>query len=162
MSLHGYWEKIVFGHNTHFTVTTRKGWGTKPARASHFEPLEHRQLLSAVLPAAAPAGSTKLTGALIGTAGSYQSKGNTIAMAVDGNTNTYFDAPSGVQGWLGFDLGTPKTITEVQYVPARRICVAHGGGDVSGIGHPGFFGGCDDALYGHYHTPLTMLTPPVL
>jgi regulation of enolase protein 1 (concanavalin A-like superfamily) len=78
--------------------------------------LEQRSMMSAA-PLPLPISSTKLTGTLIGTSGSYQNKGNTIANAVDGNTSSYFDAPSGVQGWVGFDLGTPATVTQVQFVP---------------------------------------------
>jgi N-acetylneuraminic acid mutarotase/regulation of enolase protein 1 (concanavalin A-like superfamily) len=73
-------------------------------------------MMSAVA-ALPPAGSVKLTGTLIGTPGSYENKGNTIAEAMDGNTNTFFDAPVGVQGWVGLDLGAPAAITQVQYVP---------------------------------------------
>jgi N-acetylneuraminic acid mutarotase len=69
------------------------------------------------VPFAPPLGSVKLTGTLIGTPGSYANKGNTIANAVDGNVNSFFDAPSGVQGWVGFDLGAPATVTQVQFVP---------------------------------------------
>ena len=103
--------------NKQFSRKLHKLNTTKKTRISHFEPLESRQMMSTTLPAAPPAGSSKLTGTLIGTSGSYQNKGNTIANAIDGNTNTYFDAPSGVVGWLGFDLGAPETITQVQYVP---------------------------------------------
>ena len=46
---------------------------------SHFEWLENRQMMSSTLPLPAPVGSAKLTGALIGTAGSYLNQGSTIA-----------------------------------------------------------------------------------
>jgi N-acetylneuraminic acid mutarotase len=72
---------------------------------------------TSVAPASPPAGSSKLTGILIGTAGSYQNKGNTIANAMDGNISSYFDAPAGVQGWVGLALPTPEVITQVQFVP---------------------------------------------
>ena len=81
-----------------------------------FERLEGRQLMSAV-PLAAPAGSAKLSGAILGTAGSYQNKGNTVANVFDGNTGTYFDAPTATGDWAGLDLGTAEQVTQVQFVP---------------------------------------------
>ncbi len=91
-------------------------------RHPSFEKLEDRQMMSVTLatsatPAAAPAGSAKLTGTAIGTAGSYNNAGNTIAKALDGNVNTYFDAPSLNGGWVGLDLGVAEQVTQVQYVP---------------------------------------------
>ncbi len=82
--------------------------------------------------AALPVGSAKLTGALIGTVGSYQSKGNTIANAVDGNTNTFFDAPAGVVGWMGLDLGTPQNITQVQFFARSGFASRMNGGAFQG------------------------------
>jgi fibronectin type 3 domain-containing protein len=65
-----------------------------------------------------PPTGTKLTGAIIGTAGSYNNAGNTIAKAFDGSFTTFFDAPSPGNGdWVGLDLGTPTQITQVQYAP---------------------------------------------
>ena len=61
--------------------------------------------------------ATKLTGTPIGTAGSYQSKGNTIANAFDGNLSTFFDAPSPSGDWVGLDLGTAKVVDEIRFAP---------------------------------------------
>jgi N-acetylneuraminic acid mutarotase len=72
---------------------------------------------TSLTPLAAPSGSTKLAGTLIGTAGSFQNKGNTIANAVDGNVGTFFDAPTANGDWVGLDLGTPAVITQVQFAP---------------------------------------------
>ncbi len=71
---------------------------------------------STITPNPAPAGSSKLTGTLIGTSGSYRNQGNTIANAVDGNPNTFFDSPAS-NGWVGYDLGSMDTITQVQFLP---------------------------------------------
>jgi hypothetical protein len=59
----------------------------------------------------------KLTGTVIGTAGSYQNKGNTIANVFDGNLNTYFDGPTANGNWAGLDLGSPQTIAQIKYAP---------------------------------------------
>jgi hypothetical protein len=65
---------------------------------------------------------TKLTGAIIGTPGSYNNLGNTITNVFDGNLATYFDAPSSTGGngcWAGLDLGAgvTKVITQIRYCP---------------------------------------------
>ncbi len=85
-------------------------------RQSAFEQLEGRELFTAT-PVAAPAGSAKLAGAVIGTAGSYQNKGNTTANAFDGKASTYADAATGSGNWAGLDLGTPQQVTQVQFLP---------------------------------------------
>ena len=46
----------------------------------------------------------KLTGGIIGTAGSWDNSGNTITNVFDGNLNTFFDAPDRAtvtgSGWI--------------------------------------------------------------
>jgi hypothetical protein len=67
---------------------------------------------------ATPPVNGKLTGSIIGTPGSYKNMGNTIANVFDGNLNTYFDAPdSGLTDWVGLDLGSARTITQIQFAP---------------------------------------------
>lgn len=63
-----------------------------------------------------------LTGAIIGTPGSWDNSGNTITNVFDGSLATYFDAPSSTSGngcWAGLDLGTGVTevITQIKYCP---------------------------------------------
>jgi chitodextrinase len=65
---------------------------------------------------AAPA-STQLTGTVIGTTGSWNNSGNTIANVFDGNLNTFFDAPTGNGDWAGLNLGATYTITSISYAP---------------------------------------------
>ena len=60
---------------------------------------------------------TKLTGTTIGTAGSYNNSGNTIAKATDGSTSTYFDGQASNGNWVGLDLGSAKSISQVAYAP---------------------------------------------
>ena len=91
---------------------------TRRNRPASLEQLESRQLFAAATPLAVPAGSAKLTGTVLGTAGSYLNKGNTVTNAVDGNAATFFDAPVGSgAAWAGLDLGSADRITQVQFVP---------------------------------------------
>jgi N-acetylneuraminic acid mutarotase/fibronectin type 3 domain-containing protein len=121
---------------------------TSPRRKRHatFEKLEHRQMMSVALatstaPLAAPSGSAKLTGATIGTAGSYNNLGNTIAKAFDGSVSTYFDAPSINGGWAGLDLGVAERVTQVQYVPRVGWTGRMTGGLFQGSNTPDFSAG---------------------
>jgi hypothetical protein len=61
--------------------------------------------------------SNQLTGTPIGTAGSWENQGNTIAKVFDGDVNTFFDSSVADHAWVGLDLGTAKTLTSVNYVP---------------------------------------------
>jgi hypothetical protein len=61
--------------------------------------------------------STQLTGTVIGTSGSWNNDGDTVADAFDGNLNTFFDAPTGNGDWAGLNLGSPYTITSISYAP---------------------------------------------
>jgi uncharacterized repeat protein (TIGR02543 family) len=47
----------------------------------------------------------KLAGTPFGTPGSYQNQGNTFHKALDGNTNSYFDAPTASSAFVGLDTG---------------------------------------------------------
>ena len=85
-------------------------------RQAALERLEERQLYAAV-PAAAPAGSAKLAGTVIGTAGSYRNQGNTVTNAFDGRTATYYDGAAANGNWAGLDLGGPQVVTQVQFLP---------------------------------------------
>jgi len=58
-----------------------------------------------------------LAGTVIGTAGSWQKDGNTIANAFDGNLSTFFDGPVGNGDWAGLDLGSAQTITAISFAP---------------------------------------------
>ena len=94
-----------------------------------------------VSPLAAPAGSAKLTGAVLGTPGSYQGKGNTVANAFDGKTATYFDGATSTGNWAGLDLGTPELITQVQFLPRSGYAGRMAGGVFQGSTTPDFSAG---------------------
>jgi hypothetical protein len=62
----------------------------------------------------------KLTGGIIGTAGSWGGSGNTITNVFDGDLTTYFDAPDPGNGdWVGLDfgVGVSNVITRINYCP---------------------------------------------
>ncbi|TDX02098.1 cellulose binding domain-containing protein [Dinghuibacter silviterrae] len=83
----------------------------------------------------------KLSGALIGTPGSFGNVAkNTAAAAMDGNLATYFDAPQGSGDWVGIDLGldTSATITRVSYVPRVNYPGRMLGGVFQGANLPDF------------------------
>ena len=63
------------------------------------------------------AAHTPLTGATIGTAGSYNNDGNTIAKATDGNLGTFFDSAESSGSWVGLDLGSAKSISQIEFAP---------------------------------------------
>ena len=65
----------------------------------------------------------KLTGTIIGTAGSWGGSGNTISNVFDNNLNTYFDAPSADGAWVGLDFGVGVTnvITKINYCPRSTL-----------------------------------------
>jgi N-acetylneuraminic acid mutarotase len=71
---------------------------------------------------------------------------------MDGNINTYFDGPVGVQGWMGLNLGTPETVTQVQYVPRSGYASRMVGGIFQGSNTPDFSSG-DTTLYTVTVTP---------
>ncbi|TYQ17018.1 UNVERIFIED_CONTAM: dockerin type I repeat protein [Acetivibrio alkalicellulosi] len=61
----------------------------------------------------------KLTGTVIGTAGSYNNSGNTIDKVFDNNLNTFFDGPASNGCWVGLDfgIGVSNVIMQINYSP---------------------------------------------
>ncbi len=61
----------------------------------------------------------KLAGAIIGTPGSWNNSGNTIAKVFDNDLNTFFDAPLGNGAWVGLDFGAgvSNEITQINFCP---------------------------------------------
>jgi uncharacterized delta-60 repeat protein len=81
---------------------------------------------------------TKLTGTIIGTAGSYNNDGNTIAKAFDGNLSNYFDGPVANGDWAGLDLGSAQIITQVAYEPRSGYAGRMVGGIFQASNSPDF------------------------
>jgi uncharacterized protein YjdB len=81
-----------------------------------------------------PAGSSaKLTGTIIGTAGSWNSDANvTKEKAMDGSLSTFFDGPVSDGVWVGLDLGSAKTISSAKYCPRTSWATRMTGGKIQG------------------------------
>jgi hypothetical protein len=84
---------------------------------------------------------SELTGAIIGTPGSWNNSGNTIANVFDGNLSTYFDAPGGDGDWVGLDLGSAHQITRVKYAPRSGYGSRMVGGLIQGSNTADFSSG---------------------
>src|SRR6185369_14626094 len=77
----------------------------------------------------------KLTGTIIGTAGSWNNSGNTKEKAMDGNLSTFFDGPDpGTGEWVGLDFGSgvSNTISQVRYCPRGGWAARMVGGKFQG------------------------------
>jgi fibronectin type 3 domain-containing protein len=84
-----------------------------------------------------------LTGALIGTAGSYNNGGNTIANVFDGSLGSYFDGPDASGDWAGLDLGSgaAATVTQINYCPRSGYAGRMVGGQFQGCNVADFSSG---------------------
>jgi hypothetical protein len=87
------------------------------------------------------AGISKLSGAVIGTPGSYNNLGNTISNVFDGNFNTFFDAPVPTGAWVGLDLGSPEVIKQVRFAPRPFYAGRMLGGMIQASNTPDFSSG---------------------
>ncbi|TAG09590.1 MAG: hypothetical protein EAZ42_06495 [Verrucomicrobia bacterium] len=88
-----------------------------------------------------PAAPAKLTGTIIGTTGSWENSGNTRDKAFDGDTNSFFDGPSGNGNWVGLDLGTAQVINQVRYFPRNGLGERMNGGIFQGSSSADFSSG---------------------
>jgi len=95
----------------------------------------------------------KLMGAIIGTPGSWNNSGNTIAKVFDGNLNTFFDAASGNGDWVGLDFGAgvSNVIMQIKYCPRS-------GFESRMVG--GVFQGANQANFSDAVTLFTVSTQP--
>jgi hypothetical protein len=73
---------------------------------------------------------TKFTGTTIGSTGSFQNQGNTIAKVFDANLTTFFDAPAASNDWVGLDLASAKVVTQVKYAPRSSLASRMVGGKI--------------------------------
>jgi len=58
----------------------------------------------------------KITGTAIGTPGAWNNSSMTHEKVFDGDVDTFFDAVSH-PAWTGLDMGEPKTISKIRYLP---------------------------------------------
>ncbi len=89
----------------------------------------------------------KLAGAIVGTPGSYNNLGDTIAKVFDGDLNTFFDAPIANGAWAGLDFGAgiSNAITRINYCPRSGFESRMVGGILQGANQANFSGAV--ALY---------------
>lgn len=84
----------------------------------------------------------RLSGTVIGTAGSYNNSGNTREKAFDGDLTTFFDAPTANGAWTGLDLGmgagAGTRITRVRYCPRNGYAARMVGGRIQAANQASF------------------------
>ncbi len=90
---------------------------------------------------------TMATGSIIGTNGSWSNDPTrTKEAAMDGNTNTFYDATTGTGHWVGLDFGndTAFVITEIRYVPRSGYSGRMVGAKIQGSNTANFSSGVID------------------
>ncbi len=97
---------------------------------------------------------TKLTGTVIGTAGSFNNSGNTKEKVFDNNLTTFFDgtAANGVWAGLDFGAGVSNVVGLIKYCPRLTFNSRMVGG---------VFQGANDASFTSPTTLFTISTAPV-
>ena len=76
------------------------------------------------------AGYAPIAGTAIGTAGSYQNRGDTLANAFDGSTSTFVDAPVAGGAYVGEDFGTATGVYQVRLAPRAGYAGRMVGGQI--------------------------------
>jgi len=117
---------LVNGVTYYYVVSAFNGWG----ESGNSEPVSATRAALGVA----------LTGAIIGTPGSWNNQGNTITNVFDGNLATFFDAPNGSGGWVGLDFGAPKAILQIAYAPRPSFPSRKVGGIFQGANDSNFVG----------------------
>jgi len=87
---------------------------------------------------ATPATFVKLTGTVIGSDGSWGNLGNTKDKAFDGSLTTFYDAVNASGDWVGLDLGSAQTITQIKYCPRSGFAFRMTGGVFQGSSSSNF------------------------
>lgn len=97
--------------------------------------------------------TNQLFGTVIGTGGSWNNDGNTIAMVFDGNISTFFDGPDVSGDWVGLDFGAgdSNVIGQINYWPRPGYSSRMLGG---------YFQGADNPLFSNPVTLFTIATAP--
>ncbi len=123
-------------------------------------PLEDVVELTPGTSAAAAAAGHKLTGKVIGTAGSYNNQGQVKENAFDGNLETYFDAPKASisNAWVGLDLGSAKVITMVKFCPRTEFPDRMVGGRFQASNNADFSGETAELFLIAAEPPVSKLT----
>ena len=84
----------------------------------------------------------KLTGGIIGTAGSWGGSGNIVTNVFDNNLSTFFDGPDASGDWVGLDfsVGVSNVITQINYCPRSGFESRMVGGIFQGAHQASFSG----------------------
>jgi len=92
---------------------------------------------------ATPIMELKLTGAVIGSSGSWGNSGNTITNVFDGNLNTFYDAVNATGDWAGLDLGSGAAgiVMQIKYCPRSGWASRMVGGQFQGANVTNFSSG---------------------
>lgn len=112
------WSK----RRTDYNLTWNKWLSLTPNDTNDLDSMESeasvlvQQLTPAIIPGFVNC-TNKLSGAVIGTSGSWANSGNTVAKVFDNNFSTFFDGPDSVGDWVGLDLGSSKVIGQINYWP---------------------------------------------
>jgi len=85
--------------------------------------------------------NTQLTGAVLGSPGSYVSAGATITNVYDGALGSFYDALDGSGDWAGLDLGASNVIAQINYCPRVGFSGRMVGGEFQGANVPNFSSG---------------------
>ncbi len=95
----------------------------------------------------------KLTGAIIGTAGSFNNSGNTKEKVFDNNLTTFFDGPTANGVWAGLDFGAGASnlVGVIKYCPRATFNSRMVGG---------VFQGANDAAFTSPTTLFTITAAP--
>jgi fibronectin type 3 domain-containing protein len=87
-----------------------------------------------------PVSMSYLVGSIIGTTGSWNNSGNTREKAMDGDTGTFLDAPTGEDDWVGLDLGlgASAVVSKIRYCPRSGYADRMAGGTFQGANSSNF------------------------
>lgn len=89
-----------------------------------------------------PAPIAKLAGTVIGSPGSWNNSGNTIAKVFDGSIGTFYDAVNGTGDWAGIDLSnTNSMVIQIKYCPRATWAARMVGGQFQGANVANFSSG---------------------
>ncbi|MEX2672907.1 MAG: ThuA domain-containing protein [Phycisphaeraceae bacterium] len=80
----------------------------------------------------------RVVGESIGTEGAWGNSGNTRDKALDGDTETFFDAPEADGAWVGLDLGERTKIIGVRFAPRQGHAGRMVGGKLQGANEADF------------------------
>ena len=108
----GYVDTSAANQTTYYYVVTANGAFENGASANSTE-------VSATPNEVIATPNGKLTGAVIGSSGSWGDSGNTTTNVFDGNLTTFYDAVNDTGDWAGLDLGSgaAATVTQIKYCP---------------------------------------------